>query len=126
MAIPTEQLAADVDRIFQDWGQPARFEEVTRVYDPDSGRLNEAVFSTEVIVVCGEDHPRPLADVAARLSVIEKLFLVRRRELPPNVSLTSGRIRLADLAYEVRSQQAAALPGVVVLECATDQMTPEE
>lgn len=126
MAIPADLLIADVDRIFQDWGDPAQFEEVARIYDPDSGRLNEAVVSTEIMVVCGADHPRPLADMAASLSMIDKLFLVRQRDLPTASSSLGGRIRLAGIAYEIRARRPAALSGVVVLECVTDQMVPEE
>lgn len=110
-------LQADAERMFLDWGEPARLLEVSARFKVESGRMEEYTGITNISVIRTEDHPHLVGHISATLSLTRKLLLAQRLEIPETVALTSARLVLDETTYEISQVRESNQAGVLVLEC---------
>jgi hypothetical protein len=72
------------------------------------------------MAIPGAREPKAVRGTAAGVRVGETWFLVRLADLPPGAALTSGRIEMGDVRHEIRGVRTASLPGVLVIDCASE------
>lgn len=120
--IPLSHVAGDdCDQIFADWGTPALLEEVSRYYDPQTGELEESEAATDITLIVGPDTASLHSQTQAAAPAHERMFLIRERELPSEISLSSARVRLGETTYSVQTVIASPLNGVLALHCISDR-----
>lgn len=112
-----ELSAADLECIFQDWGQAATLLEVEQRYDAVRGFLEEVRYSTPITVVAAGRGILDQAATAAAAPIDQSNFLMRESELPAAIVLTSARLNVGCRSYVVHRAHPSSLAGAVLLEC---------
>ena len=117
MTILADISTVDTDQIFLDWGQPATFEEVIRVFDPDSGELQETMTSSPVTVIVAPVHVDRLQQTVAAHEDRSQLVIIRSVEIPTSADLTTAKIQIGNQHLHVDSWESSQVPGLTALSC---------
>lgn len=112
-----EIVESDIEQAFADWGHTALLEEVEHYFDPDTGRMEESVLTTPVVILPGPVVASPLSATAATTHRSERMFLVRESDFPENVNLTNARIVWKQVSYHVREMTESSIGHSIALMC---------
>ena len=117
MSVSIEQVRADRDRLFADWGEAVVFRQVVQTFTPESQDVSEDVTDTEVTAVVGPNPSQPTGGTATQHLSERLTLLIKSEELPTVSPQTTSRIVRGDVEYDVLGFVLAACGAVFTLEC---------
>ncbi len=107
----------DTSQIFSDWGERIQLAETLQHYDAASGILDEHVYTQFLTALRQDEKAHSVSATNATLSLTRRCYLVRRSDLPAELTLTSARLIADSTTYEIQSVTESQVPGLLLLEC---------
>lgn len=117
MNITSEQLIADRDRVFADWGELVLLQQIVQSFDPASQQISEAESEVAVTAIVGAQPTMNVADAGGHLQSIDLTLQIKSEDWTGNAGATAWRAVVRNETYDVVGQTQSGDAQVVELNC---------
>jgi len=117
MNIENQQLRADRDRLFADWGTQLTYKRITQAFAPKTQQISESESELTLLTIVGESPSANLPEAGGQGQTVDLVLQVKAEEWSGSAGDITWRVDLKGSTYEVIEQSAAGDGNVVELTC---------
>lgn len=117
MNITSEQLIADRDRVFADWGEMVLLKQVVQAFNPASQQISETETEVTVTAIVGVQPTMNVADAGGQLQSVDLSLQIKSEDWTGNAGDVTWRAIVRGETYDVVDQTESGDAQVVELHC---------
>ncbi len=115
MTIPSEQILADLDVMWTDWGTTIVIRQPMANYDPQTGTISETPSDLMLTALVGPEEVKPARGSERGHQHKKQTFVVRASDLPASIDLETSRVLFGGREYAIVRTDSRWLNGCVLL-----------